>query len=106
MQKYIEVDALKRTINDNDYPLRDSFNSFDRGMFTSGIMQAIDEQPAAYIRDNSLGSWSNNYCTRCGKRALLSFQINQLTLEREYYFVHSPFCAYCGAKMLEVEVEE
>lgn len=43
--KPIDGDALKDVINRNAYPLTDIFNSCGRGMFLSGIVQAIDEQP-------------------------------------------------------------
>ena len=41
----IDANALKETINAHDYVLKDCTNSTDKGMFTVGIMQAIDEQP-------------------------------------------------------------
>lgn len=47
MPRYIDADKLIKTIRDNDYLVVDYFNSKDRGMFTAGIMQAIDEQPSA-----------------------------------------------------------
>ena len=48
--KYIDADRLKQTIADNVYPVQDTFNSRDYGMFwTSGIEKAIDEAPAADV---------------------------------------------------------
>lgn len=43
--RLIDADRLIKTIEEHDYPLADECNSIDRGMFTIGIMQAIDEQP-------------------------------------------------------------
>ena len=43
--RLIDADKLIKTIEEHDYPLADECNSIDRGMFTIGIMQAIDEQP-------------------------------------------------------------
>ena len=45
--RLIDADKLIKTIEEHDYPLADECNSIDRGMFTIGIMQAIDEQPVA-----------------------------------------------------------
>jgi len=45
MNRLINADALKETINAHDYVLKDCLNTTDKGMFTVGIMQAIDEQP-------------------------------------------------------------
>lgn len=44
--RLIDADALKETICNNVYPIRDFFNSRDYGMFwTGGIEKAIDEAP-------------------------------------------------------------
>lgn len=45
--RLIDADKLIKTIEEHDYPLADECDSIDRGMFTIGIMQAIDEQPVA-----------------------------------------------------------
>lgn len=45
--RLINADKLIKTIEEHDYPVADKLNSIDRGMFTIGIMQAIDEQPVA-----------------------------------------------------------
>lgn len=45
--RLIDADKLIKTIEEHDYPLADECGSIDRGMFTIGIMQAIDEQPVA-----------------------------------------------------------
>lgn len=43
--RLIDADALKESVHAHDYVLKDCLNSTDKGMFTVGIMQAIDEQP-------------------------------------------------------------
>lgn len=43
--RLIDADKLIKTIEEHDYSLADECGSIDRGMFTIGIMQAIDEQP-------------------------------------------------------------
>ena len=45
--RLIDADKLIKTIEEHDYSLADECGSIDRGMFTIGIMQAIDEQPVA-----------------------------------------------------------
>ena len=37
------AERLKEIVSQNDYPLADKLNSIDRGMFTIGFEQAIDE---------------------------------------------------------------
>lgn len=43
--RLIDADELMKVIESNDYMLKSYFNSTDRGMFTIGIKQAIDEAP-------------------------------------------------------------
>lgn len=43
--RLIDADALMETIRAHEYPLKSYFNSTDRGMFTIGIQQSVDEQP-------------------------------------------------------------
>lgn len=43
--RLIDANKLLKTIEEHDYSLADERGSIDRGMFTIGIMQAIDEQP-------------------------------------------------------------
>lgn len=43
-QAYKEfAERLKEIVGQNDYPFADKLNSIDRGMFTIGFEQAIDE---------------------------------------------------------------
>lgn len=43
--RLIDADKLMKVIEDNDYTLSSRLNTIDRGMFTIGIKQAIDESP-------------------------------------------------------------
>lgn len=43
--RLIDADELMKVIEANDYTLRSYYNTTDRGMFTIGIKQAIDEAP-------------------------------------------------------------
>lgn len=43
--RLIDADKLMKVIEENDYMLRGYYNTTDRGMFTIGIKQAIDEAP-------------------------------------------------------------
>ena len=45
MKRLIDAEALKETVCTHDYILKDRFNSTDKGMFTLGIMYAINQQP-------------------------------------------------------------
>lgn len=44
--RLIDADKLKEFVATHDYMLRDAYNSSDKGMFTCGIFQAINEQPS------------------------------------------------------------
>ena len=43
--RLIDADALMDTIKQHEYRLATKQGSIDYGMFTSGIQQAVDEQP-------------------------------------------------------------
>lgn len=43
--RLIDADELMKVIEENDYTLSNRLNTIDRGMFTIGIKQAIDESP-------------------------------------------------------------
>lgn len=64
--KLIDADALIEVIKKNHYPLRDAFNSLDVGMFTNGIIQAINE-----LAENGY-----RRCKDCAKRGQSVFQSN------------------------------
>ena len=54
--RLIDADALKEIIKIYDYPLRNNLNSIDNGMYTLGIMQAIDSMPTIE-EDRPKGRW-------------------------------------------------
>ena len=94
MTRLIDADALKESVHAHDYVLKDCLNSTDKGMFTVGIMQAIDEQPTIDAEPVRHGKWmftpsdafeamfakpkcsecgfesadGGNYCPNCGAR--------------------------------------
>lgn len=94
--RLIDANSLMKTVQANDYMLCSLTNSTDRGMFTSGIQQAVDEQPT--IDPESLrakGRWELvttkylaaqygrvGYCTNCNEERLVD-----------------KYCPNCGAKM-------
>ena len=43
--RLIDADKLMKVIEENDYILSSRLNTVDRGMFTIGIKQVIDESP-------------------------------------------------------------
>lgn len=98
MGRIIDADALKETICNHVYPVKDAFNSRDYGMFwTGGIEKAIDEQPTIDLvkhgrwmhdRDDELFS---GYCSCCGWTSIVM----------ETDVAGMPYCPNCGARMVE-----
>lgn len=70
--RLIDADGLIKTIRENDYLVVDYFNSTDRGMFTSGILQAIDEQPSAQPEQRWIP---------CSERLPEEYQYNLVTMQ-------------------------
>ena len=64
--KIIDADALKEVIKANHYLLSARNNSVDYGMFTTGIMQAIDNAPTVDIEEQIAGAYNEGYM--CGSR--------------------------------------
>ena len=93
MSKYVDADKLMETIRDNDYTIVDEHNSFDNGMFTIEIQQAVDEQPAADVEEVKHGKYVNNQCTVCGEEAPTDSRLDFIGEEDVNY------CFNCGAKM-------
>ena len=99
MPKYIDSDKLMETIKAHDYLLVAHNNSIDRGMFTAGIQQVIDESPAADVIPAKRGEWTSecddvhcyyeHTCSICGKKIQGSKP------------AHWNYCPNCGAKMEE-----
>jgi len=58
--RLIDADKLIKTIEEHDYPLADELNSIDRGMFTIGIMQAIDEQ--SHVDFDEINNKRTEFC--------------------------------------------
>ncbi|MBC8532252.1 hypothetical protein [Gehongia tenuis] len=94
--RLIDADELMATIKMHDYPLRGHYNSTDRGMWTAGIQQAIDEAPTIDAVPVVHGRWEKRKedtlihwdCTQCG----IGF-LDDIGLDKLHY------CPNCGAKM-------
>ena len=94
MTRLIDADALKESVHAHDYVLKDCLNSTDKGMFTMGIMQAIDEQPTVDAVPVRHGKWITkstggeffDCCSECG-----------------YVEWDAPnkYCPHCGSRMDE-----
>ena len=102
MLKYIDSDKLMETIKAHDYLLVAHNNSIDRGMFTAGIQQVIDESPAADVEPVKHGEWKpvdiggGDYiyvCSVCKQK----WTLNDGTPSEN----HMNFCPNCGADMKE-----
>ena len=90
--RLIDADELGKVISANHYLLSAKNNSVNYGMFTTGIMQAIDNAPT--VEERPTGEWEEPFewngktyhkCTNCHISS-------QLILINNY-------CPYCGAKM-------
>ena len=70
MSRYIDADALTKTITDNMYVVSDMINSRDCGMFwTGGIERAINEAPSIdIVRCGECKHWNHEeeltYCDK------------------------------------------
>ena len=76
-KRLIDADALMDVIRQHEYRLATKHGSIDYGMFTTGIQQAVDEQPTAaavevvrcreckYHKDTSVAEYE--HCCLIGK---------------------------------------
>ena len=105
-QRLIDANALKNTITKHSYIVRDRINSTGEGMFTVGIMQAIDEQPTIdavpvrhgkwIIRDNPGTGWYRITCSVCDEDVTSNAPIIGFFPNAK---VPWDYCPNCGAKM-------
>ena len=94
MSRYIEVDHLKKSVEE----LQDCYNGFSDTYDKSCILGLIDEEPTADVVPVTHGYWVTKwnsyfkqdlpYCSVCGG-------VNPSVRETDY-------CPNCGAKMDEV----
>lgn len=98
----ISRSALKEVITANHYLLSARNNSIDYGMFTTGIMQAIDHAPAVTPKQ---GEWIMQRhdldgcfytCSNCGRMIRVPLFIDDP--EDNETLEDYPYC-HCGAKM-------
>lgn len=90
--RLIDADRLMAIIKQRDYMLADRTNSKDRGMFTLGIQQAVNEQPTVDAKPVVHAKWDVDeygwFCTNC----------HEYLKEYEEKFLYK-FCPNCGARM-------
>ena len=94
--RLIDADALKESVHVHDYVLKDCLNSTDKGMFTVGIMQAIDEQPTVDAVPVRHGMWTRHILGSTGGNGTTVMQCSEcesMTISRFRY------CPNCGARM-------
>lgn len=86
MCRLIDADELLETIEKNSYILCDAYNSKDKGMFITGIAQAVTEQSTVDIVR----------CKDCMKRSNLLCPMAKL--DRHYNIINDAdddgFCSY------------
>lgn len=89
--RLIDADELMKTILDNHYMLKHLIlNSTDYGMFTNGIIQAIEEQTTIYIDPIMYGRWKQN--DKIGAK---------FEAENEEFIAHNlDYYPVCGIKIL------
>lgn len=102
MTRLIDADSLFKTIEQNDYYVTSSENSVARGMFTTGIKQAIDEQPTVYAAPVVHGHWGLS--GRIENKVVEKCSVCNQGITSKFAPVYH-FCPNCGAKMDE-EVSE
>ena len=98
--RLIDANSLMKTVQANDYMLCSLTNSTDRGMFTSGIQQAVDEQPT--IDPESLrpkGRWDWKHRHKGGFHKYTGVdeygETHTITVD-ERFECDEPYCPECG----------
>ena len=94
-QRLIDANALKESVHAHDYVLKDCLNSTDKGMFTVGIMQAIDEQPTIDAEPVRHGKWIYHIDSESIGETWICSECNGEELCK------TKFCPHCGARMDE-----
>lgn len=95
MSRYIDADKFLETVKEHQYLLCSHSNSQDYGMFTTGIKQALDEQPTADVAEVKRGYWVLKerlypHCSICGKPS---------DYECDGTHAQSKYCPNCGARV-------
>jgi len=95
MKRLIDANVLKESVHAHDYVLKDCLNSTDKGMFTVGIMQAIDEQPTIDAEPVKHSKWieSDEFDEFYGRLYRCS-NCNTFVIEDM-----DNYCPFCGARM-------
>lgn len=97
--RMIDAEELIKTIKDHHYLLRHpTLNSTDYGMFTNGIIQAIEEQTTIDIAPVMHGRWEHTHTTdslwtECWKCSICGMEDDGFTSGNYNY------CPNCGTKM-------
>lgn len=100
MSRLIDAEELKKCICENSYLLRDEINSTDRGMFTNGIVQCIDEQPTIILAQRK-GVWLKSYADHESFGTRPFFRYCSACNEASVY--QYKWCPNCGADMRGAE---
>ena len=102
MTRLIDANALKETINAHDYVLKDCLNTTDKGVFTVGIMQAIDAQPTVDAEPVRHGKWKWLSCTydRVPKeKEYVCSECHHKTIVHGDDMPWEKYCPNCGCRM-------
>ena len=105
MSRYIDADKLAKTVEEHSYFLSDRINSIDKGMFLSGILQVIDEQPEDDVRENVHGEWVRKEVDRrihgvyCKAPNWMCSECKKWWFHNGAMLRYNNFCPNCGADM-------
>ena len=97
--RMIDAEELIKTIKDHHYLLRHpTLNSTDYGMFTNGIIQAIEEQTTIDIAPVMHGRWEHTHTTdslwnECWTCSICGIE------DDGFISGNYNYCPNCGAKM-------
>ena len=101
MTEYIDKEEFRKIIHEHHYFVLDTYNTRDWGMFTVGIDRAIDDVPAADVRENVRGhdTGEERYfkCSECGYGVSDVYEAGPVLVFEHGKEWH--YCPNCGAKM-------
>lgn len=94
MTRYIDADALMKTLIHHSYHVTDYWNSKGMGMFLFGIEQAINEQPTVDAVPVIHGKWITEECLPgVAVCSICGHEIRGIGCQ------YTKYCDECGARM-------
>lgn len=109
MARLIDADSLFKTIEQNDYYVMSPENNVDKGMLTTGIKQAIDEQPTIDAAPIVRAHWED--CDLTDGKDMVAGGYKRCSNCHGFGFIHenwygdltdqclTDYCPDCGARI-------